>query len=217
MNKTYSSDLFNKMPVIGILRNIPSRHIENIAKCYLQSGLTCLEITMNSQNAEQDIARLVELFGNELNIGAGTVCTLPDLEKALKAGAQFIVTPIVNDDVVKACVAANIPVFPGAYTPTEIYKACSLGATMIKVFPATKLGASYIKEVLGPMDYLKLIPTGGINFDNFTNFFEAGAAGVGVGSHLFPRDLLDHNDWEKLSKVFSSFTTKYTRYLNSKI
>jgi len=172
---------------------------------------------MNSANAAKDIAGLVELYGDELNIGAGTVCTLPDLEKALKAGAQFIVTPIVNDDVIKACVAANIPVFPGAYTPTEIYKAWLLGATMIKVFPATKLGASYIKEVLGPMDYLKLIPTGGINFDNFADFFNAGATGVGIGSHLFPKNVLENNDWEKLSKIFSSFTTKYTGYLNSKI
>lgn len=217
MNKAFSTDLFNKMPVIGILRNIPSQYMENIAKSYHQSGLTCLEITMNSTNAEHDIATLVELYGEGLNIGAGTVCTLNDLEKALKANAQFIVTPIVNDDVIKACVAANIPVFPGAYTPTEIYKAWSLGATMIKVFPATKLGAGYIKEVLGPMDYLKLIPTGGINFDNFTDFFNTGATGVGIGSHLFPKDLLENNDWDKLSEVFSSFAAKYATYRDSRM
>src|ERR1700742_2889314 len=121
MNKTFSANLFNKMPVIGILRNIPSQYMANIAQRYLWSGLTCLEVTMNSTNAGHDIANLVNLYGDDLNIGAGTVCTLNDLEKALKANAQFIVTPIVNEDVISACVAAGVPVFPGAYTPTEIY------------------------------------------------------------------------------------------------
>jgi 2-dehydro-3-deoxyphosphogluconate aldolase/(4S)-4-hydroxy-2-oxoglutarate aldolase len=217
MNNTFSDDLFNKMPIIGILRNVPSQHLEDIAKNYHQSGLTCLEITMNSPNAGEDIASLVKLYGNDLNIGAGTVCTLHDLEKALKANAQFIVTPIVNDDVIKACVEANVPVFPGAYTPTEIYKAWSLGAAMVKVFPATKLGAGYIKEVLGPLGHLKLIPTGGINFDNFTDFFEAGAIGVGIGSHLFPKNVIENKDQEKLSEIFSTFTKKYTAYFNGKV
>lgn len=213
MTNTFSNELFDKMPLVGILRNVPSQYLNNIAESYLQSGLTCLEITMNSPNAEADITRLVKTFGNKLNIGAGTVCTLNDLEKALKANAGFIVTPILNEDVIKACVEAKIPVFPGAYTPTEIYKAWSLGAAMIKVFPATKLGAGFIKEVLGPLSQVKLIPTGGIDFNNFTDFFNAGAKGVGMGGNLFPKDMIEHENWEKLGSVFSSFAAKYNDYL----
>jgi len=216
MSKTFSIDLFNKMPIVGILRNVPSQYMAAIAENYHQSGLTCLEITMNSPNAEQDIAALTGQFGEELNVGAGTVCTLNDLEKALKANAQFIVTPIVNDDVIKACVDAGVPVIPGAYTPTEIYKAWSLGATMVKVFPATKLGAGYIKEVLGPLGHLKLIPTGGIDFGNFTDYLDAGAKGVGLGSHLFLKNIIENKDWKTLSEVFSSFAVKFTAHQNGK-
>ena len=126
MNKTFSFDLFDQMPVVGIMRNIPDEYIEDIAGVYCRSGLTNLEITMNSPNAEQNISLLADLYGDKLNIGAGTVCSMTDLEKALNAKAQFIVTPIINEEVIKTCVTEKIPIFPGAYTPSEIYKAWSL-------------------------------------------------------------------------------------------
>jgi len=175
MNKTFSFDLFNKMPVIGIMRNIPDEHIETIAGVYSQSGLTCLEITMNSPNAERNISLLADAYGNELNIGAGTVCSMNDLEKALTAKAQFIVTPVINEEVIKTCVAEKVPIFPGAYTPSEIYKAWSLGAAMIKLFPAGDLKPGYIKEILAPLSFVSLMPTGGVTLDNFTQYFQQGA------------------------------------------
>ncbi|WP_114938126.1 bifunctional 4-hydroxy-2-oxoglutarate aldolase/2-dehydro-3-deoxy-phosphogluconate aldolase [Mucilaginibacter endophyticus] len=216
MNNKFSWELFNQMPIIGIMRNISSAYTINIAHAFEQAGLTCLEVTMNSTGAEETIGSLVNTHGDKLNIGAGTVCTMNDLDRALNAGAQFIVTPIVNDDVIAACAAQKVPVFPGAYTPTEIYKAWSLGATMVKVFPATTLGTGYIREVLGPLSDISLVPTGGINLENFTGYLEAGAKAVGIGSHLFPKSILEQEDWDKLKEIYVLFTERYHTFIQSK-
>lgn len=215
MNNYFSFDLFNKMPLIGIMRNIADEHLDMIAKTYLNSGLTCLEITMNSINAEKNITKLADLYPNVLNIGAGTVCNLADLEKAINAKASFIVTPIINEEVIKACVKEKIPIFPGAYTPSEIYKAWSLGATMVKVFPASDLKPGYIKEVLAPLNFIKLLPTGGISFDNFTNYLATGASGVGIGSQFFPKEIISHQDWDGLGEIYSKFVSRYNQYANA--
>jgi 2-dehydro-3-deoxyphosphogluconate aldolase/(4S)-4-hydroxy-2-oxoglutarate aldolase len=215
MKNKFSMELFEAAPLIGIMRNLPAEHTAIIAENYLQSGLTCMEITMNSAGAAENIAMLTKTYAGRLNIGAGTVCDMHDLEKALKANAQFIVTPIINKEVIKACVAEKVPIFPGAYTPSEIYKAWHLGATMVKVFPATSLGPNYIKEVLAPLNYLKLLPTGGIGLNNLTSYLSAGAKGVGLGSHLFPADIIEQQDWAALQKTFILFKEAYTNYLNN--
>lgn len=202
MSQAFSQDRFNKVPVIGIMRNMPSHQTEALANCYANAGLTTLEVTMNSEGAAETIAWLVQHYGDRLNIGAGTVCDLSDLEKALSAGAGFIVTPILEEEVIRACVKIGIPVFPGAFTPTEIYKAWKLGASMVKVFPASKLGPEFIKELLAPLNNLQLLPTGGINLQNFREYFKAGAKGVGIGSGLFPAELIDHNRWEDLKQLY---------------
>lgn len=201
------------MPIIGIMRNLPGHHIETIAKKYYEAGLTCLEITMNSPDAATHIAALAESYGGKLNIGAGTVCSMADLEVALRSNAQFIVTPVINEEVIRACVSEKVPIFPGAYTPSEIYRAWELGATMIKLFPASDLKPNYIKEVLAPLDFVSLIPTGGITLDNFTGILARGAKGVGIGSGLFPRDVIQREDWDALSQIFSRFAEKHRAYL----
>lgn len=212
MPHKFSWDLFNGIPVVGIIRGLPAQQVHGLAQHYQASGLTTLEVTMNTEGAATAISRLVKEFGGRLNIGAGTVCSLQDLKTALDAGAQFIVTPVLEESVVAACVKENIPVFPGAYTPTEIFRAWHMGASMVKVFPATRLGADFIKEVLAPLDYLKLIPTGGITVDNFTDFLKAGAAGLGMGSQLFPKQLVVQERWDELSAHFTTLVERYKAF-----
>jgi len=212
LTNEFSWDLFDAVPIIGIMRGLPAAHLEIIAENYYQSGLTCLEITLNSPNAAESISALAGAYGGRLNIGAGTVCTMHDLEKALMANAQFIVTPIINQEVIKACVTEKVPIFAGAYTPSEIYKAWELGATMVKVFPATTLTPGYIKEVLAPLDGIKLLPTGGISLHNFTRYLAAGASGIGIGSHLFPPDIILNEDWLALQIMFKLFKEVYCEY-----
>ncbi|GAB4018492.1 bifunctional 4-hydroxy-2-oxoglutarate aldolase/2-dehydro-3-deoxy-phosphogluconate aldolase [Spirosoma koreense] len=201
----FSWDLFKQAPIVGIIRGLPVEDVRQILPLYRQAGLTTIEITLNTPDAEAMIryARTHEQEG--LNIGAGTVCTEDDLDKAMEAGAQFIVTPIVSKKVIKKAVKRGIPIFPGAFTPTEIYNAWSLGASMVKIYPATSLGPAYIKDLKAPLNQLKVLPTGGVSLSNLDAFLKAGADGVGIGSHLFDSTLVQQKNWPGLTAHFEKF------------
>ncbi|HEV7380654.1 MAG TPA: bifunctional 4-hydroxy-2-oxoglutarate aldolase/2-dehydro-3-deoxy-phosphogluconate aldolase [Dyadobacter sp.] len=207
-DKKFSWELFYKAPIVGIVRNLSMEVVKEILPLYREAGLTTIEITMNTPGATDMIRYARSNEGKGLNIGAGTVCTKDELEKALEAGAQFIVTPILDKKVVKACIKQKVPVFPGAYTPSEIYKTWALGAPVVKVFPATVLGPEYIKDILGPLDQLKLMPTGGVSLENMDQFLKAGAVGLGIGGQLFDKTLIQNQDWEGLLAHFKSFVAK---------
>ncbi|MFC5408578.1 bifunctional 4-hydroxy-2-oxoglutarate aldolase/2-dehydro-3-deoxy-phosphogluconate aldolase [Larkinella bovis] len=206
---TFSWDLFNTVPIIGIIRGLPVASVVTLLPVYRQSGLTTVEITMNTPGAEELIQHAVTREPAGLNIGAGTVCTLAELERALAAGAQFIVTPILDETVIRTCVERGIPVFPGAFTPSEIYKAWTLGASMVKVFPAASLGPHYLKEVKGPLNEIKLVPTGGITLANLPDFLKAGADGLGIGGQLFDKTLIQTQNWSGLQQHFRAFADQY--------
>jgi 2-dehydro-3-deoxyphosphogluconate aldolase / (4S)-4-hydroxy-2-oxoglutarate aldolase len=208
----FSWEKFEQMPVVGIVRGLPMDVVQGLLPVYAESGLTNIEVTMNTKGAADMIRFAVKEHGEQLNIGAGTVCTLQDLTEALKAGAQYIVTPVVVEEVISACVDQNIPVFPGALTPTEIYRAWTFGASMVKIFPATTFGPQYIKDVKAPLNDVKLLPTGGVNLENITTFLRAGANGVGMGSQLFDKKLIEERDWEGLQAYFEAFVQKVWAY-----
>jgi 2-dehydro-3-deoxyphosphogluconate aldolase/(4S)-4-hydroxy-2-oxoglutarate aldolase len=206
MNKQeFSWQEFSKVPLIGIIRNLSMDEISKILPVYQAAGLTTIEITMNTPFAADIIRSATEQYKGKLNVGAGTVCSVEDLKLALEAGAQFIVTPILNAEVVKLCVKSKIPVFPGAYTPTEIYQAWELGADMVKVYPATALGPDYIRDVKAPLNKIKLLPTGGISLGNIEAFMKAGADGLGIGGQLFDKQLIKNQDWDGLLEHFRQY------------
>lgn len=205
MKEAFSWETFEKVPIVAIMRNLPSSQLQQILSCMQEAGVSTVEITMNSKDAVSSIKSLADKFGSKMNIGAGTVCNLDDMHAALDAGANFIVMPIAEPYVINYCVTHQIPVFPGAYTPSEIYNAWQLGAPMVKVFPAAALGPSYIKDVLAPLDFLKLLPTGGITTGNVKEYMQAGAKGVGVGSSLVPSVFLEKEDWNGLAKHMKAF------------
>lgn len=216
---SFSWSLFNRAPIVGIVRNLSLAELGAILPLYQEAGLTTIEITMNTPQAEALIRYALDQSrtgapANGLNIGAGTVCTMDELEKALTAGAQFIVTPILNEDVIRACVTQGVPIFPGAFTPSEIYKAWSLGASLVKVFPATSLGLAYISDLKAPLGQIKLLPTGGITLSNMANYLKAGADGVGIGSHLFDKTLIGEKNWPGLRTHFQTFIDQLTPRTN---
>ena len=210
----FSWKSFETMPVIGIMRNVAPKIVETIVPLYQKADLTTLEITMNSDEAPQ-IIRSLSAQCPDLNIGGGTVLEMADLESAIEAGASFIVTPILNEEVITYCVQNEIPVFPGALTPTEVYKAWKLGASAVKVFPATQFGTAYLKELKGPLSKINLLPTGGVSIQNIEGFFKAGAVGVGMGSTLFDKKLILKRDFEGLYSHFESLSFKVRRIRNS--
>lgn len=204
----YSWALFEQAPIVGIIRHIDKQVVSQILPLCQEAGLTTIEITMNTPDAETIIRKALTQHAGHLNIGAGTVCSEADLERALAAGAQFIVTPIINKKVIRTCVKKSIPIFPGAFTPSEIYKAWTLGASMVKVFPTTTLGSAYIRDIKAPLNQVKLLPTGGITLENMPSFLKAGADGLGIGSELFNKLLIGKNDWVGLKEHFKKFVNQ---------
>ncbi|CAL1521495.1 bifunctional 4-hydroxy-2-oxoglutarate aldolase/2-dehydro-3-deoxy-phosphogluconate aldolase [Chitinophaga sp. MM2321] len=214
MNNKFSWETFNAMPVVGIMRNFPADIVAEIIPFYQKAGFTTLEITMNSDGAADIISELVDAYP-DLNIGAGTVCEVDELQIALKAGASFIVTPILNEAVITHCVEKGIPVFPGALTPTEIYRSWKLGADVVKIFPATQFGPAYLKELKGPLNKIKLLPTGGVSLDNIAAFFKAGATGVGMGSTLFDKQMMAKKDYAAMSQHFKNIADRVKQSVGS--
>ena len=205
MDHQFCWDRFNRLPVIGILRGFASDLVGEIAAVVAKGGLTNLEVTMNTPGAASQIAALVEGVGDRMNIGAGTVTSVAQLEEALSAGVGFIVTPVVIPEIIEACRERKIPVFPGALTPTEIHHAWRLGADMVKLFPASRMGPGYIKDVKAPLSDVRILATGGIGLDNAQAFLEAGADGFGVGSPLFKAERMLAKDWNWLAEQLRGF------------
>jgi 2-dehydro-3-deoxyphosphogluconate aldolase/(4S)-4-hydroxy-2-oxoglutarate aldolase len=168
---------------------------------------------MNTPGAEEMIRTAMEEYGDHLNIGAGTVCTTRELATALDAGAAFIVTPVVDKTVIRRCARKGVPVFPGAYTPTEIFTAVKYGADIVKIFPATALGPAFIRNLQGPLPHIRLLPTGGIDLDNCIDFLAAGAAGLGIGNKLFDTALIKAGQWPLLEQKFRQYADRISSFL----
>jgi 2-dehydro-3-deoxyphosphogluconate aldolase/(4S)-4-hydroxy-2-oxoglutarate aldolase len=193
------------MPVVGIIRGLSVDEIDFVLPIYKEAGFTTIEITLNTPEALSVIGSLANQYDGTLNVGAGTVCTLDELAAALDAGANFIVTPIFKSEVVKKCVSLQVPIFPGAFSPTEIYEAWELGASMVKLYPASVVGPAYVSAVLAPLNKVKLMPTGGIHLSNMLAFMKAGAASLGIGSELFDKKIIQKRDSEAMLNHFKLF------------
>jgi 2-dehydro-3-deoxyphosphogluconate aldolase/(4S)-4-hydroxy-2-oxoglutarate aldolase len=173
-------------PLVAILRR-PRVDIELCAGALIEAGIRFIEVTIDSPAAVPFLESAAKNFKATL-FGAGTV-TVPELaEKAIRAGAGFLVTPNFNPEVIRVARSRHVPIFAGAMTPTEIFAAYEAGAEVIKVFPAATLGSAYFKELRGPFPEIPLMATGGITVDNGPDFFAAGATALGVGSSLSLKD-----------------------------
>lgn len=173
-------------PVVAILRR-PRVAVEVCVRVLIEAGIRFIEVTIDSPGCLPFLETSAGDYKDAV-FGAGTV-TVPELaEKAIRAGARFLVTPNYNPEVIEVARLSQVPVFAGAMTPTEIFSAYQAGAEVIKVFPAATLGFDYFKELRGPFPNIPLMATGGITPANAPDFFEAGATALGVGSSLNLRD-----------------------------
>ncbi len=168
--------------IVAILRGMPPAEITNIANALYDGGIRLLEITLNSDNALPAIEQLNHEFKNKMLIGAGTVINEKDAKNAIAAGAAFLISPSLDTQVIKAAKDAGIISIPGAFTPTEIVAAHKNGADIIKIFPC--LNADYVKNILAPLNFIKVMPTGGIDASNIQTFAKTGAVAFGIGSAL---------------------------------
>jgi len=203
---------FEGVPLIGILRGCSDAHLPRVVECVLKGGMTHLEITMNSPGAEKLIRGALAYGGKALKIGAGTVLNREILNRAVDSGATFIVTPVHQREVITECEKRGLPVFPGAFSPTEVCEAWELGATMVKIFPSETGGAAFIRALKGPFPQIQLLPTGGVDLNTLPQLLQAGAAGAGIGSPLFRKDRLDAGDWPWLEAQARALVAIYHQH-----
>ncbi len=191
---------FNQKPLMGIVRGLQPEHLAPLVDTVIEAGLETLEVAMNTSRAADLIHQAVQMAGDRLMIGAGTVLSTTALNEALQAGASYIVSPINEADVVAYCVENNIPVFPGALTPQEVYYAWLGGATMVKVFPAGCFGPAYFKELKGPFKKVKLLACGGVNASTIGQYLKNGADAMAFGGSIFKSTWLEEGRFDLIGQ-----------------
>jgi len=180
--------------IVAIIRAPTSEQLTNVARALFEGGIDVIEVTFTVPNALEILAVLKKDLGSRVLLGAGTVLDPETARAALFAGAEFLVSPSLNPDVIRLCNRYDKVVMPGAFTPTEILAAWEAGADIVKVFPSDAVGPSYLKALKGPFPQIRLMPTGGVNLQTLPDFIKAGACAVGVGSSLVePQAIRDGN------------------------
>jgi len=184
-----------RVPVIGILRGVDPAFFPELMAAAFGAGLQALEVTMNTAGAERMVADCRPLVPAGHLLGMGTVRSRPEAERAVAAGAMFLVTPNLDPEVIALARTRQIPVVAGALPPTEVFAAWQAGADLVKVFPCRAMGGPrYIRDLLGPFDHAPLVAVGGVDADNARDYLAAGARAVGVGPALFGARALAERD-----------------------
>lgn len=196
---------FHETRVIAIIRGIEGEQLENLVTAIKDGGIKMAEVTLNSPNSLKSIEKLRDLHKGKIHIGAGTVTNLKETKEAIAAGAEFIVTPNIDAEVIKYCASRDILITPGALTPTEIELAMRCGSEYVKVFPIRNMGPKYIKDILAPFNKAKLIVVGGINAENCVEYMESGAFGIGIGGNLCT--IPKNNDFNEISNYAKKLVT----------
>ncbi|WP_099159267.1 bifunctional 4-hydroxy-2-oxoglutarate aldolase/2-dehydro-3-deoxy-phosphogluconate aldolase [Virgibacillus ndiopensis] len=204
MNETLQKIMDNKL--VAVVRGADPDNILSIGDALVNGGIRIMEITMDTPNVDTVIRRLHEKFNGQMIVGAGTVLDPESAKTAIMAGAQFIFSPTVNTETIKMTKRYGVVSIPGAMTPTEILTAYEHGADLIKVFPAGVMGPSYIKDIHGPLPYIPLMPTGGVDLSNIKQYFDNGAVAAGLGGSLInTKQPLDKAALENITETAKQF------------
>jgi len=191
--------------VVAVVRADSSEQLIEVVAALHQGGLTCIEITMTTPNALEVIRAAGKEFKGKCVIGAGTVLDSETARAAILAGAEYVVSPILDLETIALCKRYGKAVIPGAFTPTEILRAWQAGADLVKVFPATKLGPEFFQDIRGPLPQVRLTPTGGVTLKNTGDFIRAGAVCVGVGGAMVTKKAVAEKDYATLTANAAAF------------
>src|SRR5687768_3341373 len=186
--------------VVAVLPLADPARLRAVIDALAAGGVRVFEVTMTVPRAIELIGQLAAGLDETLLIGAGTVIDADTARRAIDAGARFVVSPVFRRDLLETCHEHDVPAMPGCFTPTEILDAWEAGADIVKLFPSTSLGPTFIKDVRAPLPQLKLMPTGGVSIDNAADWLRAGAVAVGVGSALIDAAAVQAGDFAALTQ-----------------
>ena len=197
--------------IVAIVRGIPSTQIVGLATALEKGGVTCMEVTFDQSSEEKAkdtlaaIRAIKEAMGDKMCVGAGTVMTPEQVRQAVEAGAEYMISPNVDEEVIRETKRLDKVSIPGAMTATEAAFAYKCGADIVKMFPAGILGAGYIKAIKAPLKHIPLTAVGNVNVDNCAEFIKAGAVGVGVGGNLVSAKLVAEGKFDEITATAKAY------------
>ncbi|MBI3865045.1 MAG: bifunctional 4-hydroxy-2-oxoglutarate aldolase/2-dehydro-3-deoxy-phosphogluconate aldolase [Planctomycetia bacterium] len=191
--------------IVAVIRSTSSEQLVDVARALYEGGVDVLEVTFTVPRALEIIAAVRKALGDKVLLCAGTVLDPETARAAFLAGAEFLVAPTVNLDVIRLGNRYDKLVMPGAFTPTEILTAWEAGAQVIKVFPADIGGPAYLKTLHGPLPQVRLLPTGGVNLNTIADFLKAGACAVGLGGALVEPKAVQAGDMARIKSLAQQY------------
>ena len=191
---------------VAVIRAPSIDILPDLTEALVAGGVVSIEVTMSTPKAIRGIELLADKIGDKAVVGVGTVLDAATAAAALSAGAQFVVCPMTDKAIIDTVIRQGKVMIAGAFTPTEIVNAWTLGSDVIKVFPSTALGPQYFKDLAGPLPQIKLTPTGGVDAKNAGDWIKAGAVCVGAGSALVTKQAMEKRDWADITAKAQAFT-----------
>ena len=204
-SKELDLERLSRSGVVAIIRSPSGDLLADAAEALLAGGIEVIEITFTVPKAAQVLERIAGRLGDRALLGAGTILDPETAKVAIDAGARFLVSPVVREDVIRCCRRYDRLAIPGGFTPTEILGAWEMGADLVKVFPTDFTGSNYLKILRGPLPQVRLLPTGGVTLDNMAGFLEAGAFAVGIGGGLVEPQALASGDLKRIESQARRF------------
>lgn len=198
--------------IVAVIRAESPDLLVDVAEALLAGGVDVMEVTFTVPRATQVLEKVTGKLGSRVLLGAGTVLDTETARTALLSGAEFIVSPAVNLDVIELCRRYSKPVMPGALTPTEVLTAWQAGADIVKIFPSELTGAKYIKALQAPLPQVRMMPTGGVNLNTAIDFLQAGACALGVGSSLVEPQAVASGDLKRIESLAAQYVEIVKRY-----
>lgn len=205
MNRDHTLAAIERVGVIAVIRADSPDAMVDLARSLVEGGITACEITMTVPGAIDAIRNVSGELGDDAIVGVGTVLDPATAEAAIEAGAEFVVSPILDPEVIDVAHRHDKVAIPGALSPIEVVAAWNAGADVVKIFPANHFGPQYFRDLHGPLPEIRLTPTGGVNLETTPKWIEAGAVAVGVGSALVRKDLMAAADWPQLAELAARY------------
>jgi 2-dehydro-3-deoxyphosphogluconate aldolase/(4S)-4-hydroxy-2-oxoglutarate aldolase len=191
--------------LVAIIRASSGEQLVNVARALADGGIDVIEVTFTVPRALDIIAAVRKDLGSKILLGAGTVLDTETARAALLAGAEYIVSPTLNPEIIRLCNRYDKLAMPGVFTPTEVLAAWEAGAEIVKIFPAEVVGPAYLKALKGPLPQVRLMPTGGVNLDTLRDFVQCGACAVGLGSSLVEQKALREGNLDRIRELAQQY------------
>lgn len=205
MKNTKVIELIKNTGIVAIMRGIAEEEALRTVEALCNAGVKAVEVTFNTRGADKIITSLIDRFKGDVIVGAGTVTNPAIAAKAVECGAEFVLAPNTDADVIAVVKNCGKVMVPGAFTPTEVLKCHDMGADIVKVFPVSTVGPKYIKDLRGPYDNIELMAVGGVDASNAGEYIKAGSIAVGVGGSLIRKDLIAKGNYKAIEEIAEKF------------